>query len=139
MNRTYFLGLLLLLGACTGSPSVQPLEPTVHSGTPTNVSDLNVTNLDAIIRSQTQGAPLASVQSVMQNDRKFELHTLVVDPLKQESNFQLVRYFLAPEEWSLRKLTYNQDGTRTYIFQRIVPKGPRIEADPLKPRVATGK
>lgn len=130
MNRYAFLGIVLTLGACAGSPSVQPLQPTTHSGTPTTA-----VNLDAVIRSQTQGAPLASVHSVTQNDRKFELHTLIVDPMKQESNFQLVRYFLTPEEWSLRKLTYNQDGTRTYIFQRIVPKGPRIEANPLKPRV----
>jgi len=130
MNRLPALGFILALGACAGNASVQPLAPTVHTGTPTNQ-----VNLDTIIQGQTQGAPLASVRTVTQNDRDFELHTLHVDPMKQESNFQLVRYFLAPEEWSLRKLTYNRDGTRTYIFQRTVTKGPRIEADPLKPRV----
>ena len=117
MNRIMLLGSILALSACGGSPSVQPLEPTVHSGTPVNRGDL-----DAIIQGQTQGAPPATVKTLSQNDRKFELHTLEVDPMKNGSNFQLVRYFLAPEEWSLRKLTYNPDGTRTYIFQRIVPR-----------------
>ena len=130
MYRFPFLVLILTLGACSGNQNIQPLSPTVHSGTPTKK-----VNLDTVIQGQTKGAPAATVRTVTQNDRDFELHTLQVDPVKQGSNFQLVRYFLAPEEWSLRKLTYNRDGTRTYIFQRIVAKGPRIEGDPLKPRV----
>ncbi len=129
MKLTLVPGLVLLLGACSGS-QVQPLSPTVHTGTPTNK-----VNLDAVIRGQTKGAPVAKVETVTQNDRKFEIHTLEVDPAKSGSNFQLVRYFLAPEEWTLRKLTYNRDGTRTYHFQRFIRKGPRIEGDPLKPRV----
>jgi hypothetical protein len=125
-----FAPLLLALAACG---SVQPgydTQPIASAGAvdpKKQAADLAGLG----IKSDAGVAP--KIKRAKESDKEFEIHELTVNPRKSADNFNLVRYMLHPEDWILTKLTYHSNGTRTYVFRRIVTKGPRVEVDPLKP------
>lgn len=67
------------------------------------------------------------------DNRKFEVHEVTIDPRKSQGTFVLCRYFMAMDEWIFQSMKENGNGTRTYVFRRLV-QGPSIEVDPLKPQ-----
>lgn len=131
MSRLPALGLLAAFGACGTVQPAAPASKPISSVTSPDVEKLTRELAAKGIQGGTVQA-VPTITFVEEKKRKYEVHELRSHPLHHRSTFNLVRYFMAPEEWLLVKFTQNRDGSRTYVFRRLV-SGPSLDADPLKP------
>ncbi len=129
--RLSLFGLAILATASCGTAQPAPAARPIASVTSPDVEKMAAQLIAKGIQGNG-GAAAPKITLLEEKSRKYEVHEITTHPLHHRSTFHLVRYFMAPEEWILQRFTQNGDGTRTYVFRRLV-QGPSLDANPLKP------
>lgn len=132
MHRAFLLAAAAALLASCGS-----VTPSSGGGI-ASASAQNPEEQAAELAAKGIAGEPPKVKIEQKDNRKYEIHTVTVDPRRSQGTFVLCRYFMAMDEWILQAMTENSNGTRTYVFRRLV-QGPNIEVDPLKPQPVNKK